>query len=67
MSGACKECRHYRRVEGHRLGSCVRWHEGYGVPPSQIADNEVLVENDAGWGAEMGPDFGCVLHEPATS
>ena len=61
----CRTCRYYvahDKPEGY--GGCTRWHAGYGVEMSEVAANEVLVENDEGWGALMGPDFGCVLHEP---
>ena len=41
------------------FGNCSRWAKGYGDDP--LADNEVIVEDDEGWGAVMGPQFGCVL------
>lgn len=58
----CKTCRHFT-VESQGLGSCDRWLRGYGVTPEEIGPNEVLVEDDEGWGMLMGPHFGCVLHE----
>lgn len=27
----------------------------------ELAPDEVLVENDEGWGMSVGPKFGCVL------
>jgi hypothetical protein len=45
-------------------GSCGRWQQGYGYDQTKLPRNEVLVENDEGWAMMMGPDFGCVLHEP---
>lgn len=66
----CETCRHYvletpgwPDASGRGLGSCSRWRTGYGVRADEIADNEVLVENDEGWAMVMGPKFGCVLHE----
>jgi len=49
-------------------GQCFRWHggngkDGYSTPLEDVADNEVIVETDEGWGALMGPKFGCVLWE----
>lgn len=75
----CGDCKHYRPNETNDntgstpvpigLGSCHRWRGGdgmygYGWSPEEIASNEVVVETDEGWGAQMGPDFGCVLFEP---
>lgn len=62
----CKDCKHYRPATDRYwagLGWCDRWKQGYGVERYEVADNEVVVENDEGWGMYMGPDFGCVLHE----
>ncbi len=62
----CKTCKHFSPESNPYwagLGSCSRWHAGYHVKREEIADNEVLVENDEGWGAYVGPEFGCVLHE----
>jgi len=55
----CKDCKFYR-PEG-TYGFCVRWTYGYHQP--RPVGNEIIVENDEGWGAIMGPDFGCVLGE----
>lgn len=74
----CRDCQHYHPNKGgtsgstdfpNSLGSCHRWrggdgNGGYGWKPSDIASNEVVVETDEGWGAQMGPDFGCVLWTP---
>ena len=57
----CGACRHYDPSPGadHR---CSRWRYGYNEHPLQgLAD--IIVENDAGWGADMGSEFGCVLGE----
>lgn len=62
----CKTCKHWVVVifpkwEGY--GHCDKWHADYGLTKEDVAKNEVVVESDEGWGAIMGPDFGCVLHE----
>lgn len=73
----CDTCKHYRpgapepgdvEKKPPHLGWCARWRGGdgtggYGWSPEDIAENEVVVETDEGWGAQMGPKFGCVLHE----
>lgn len=46
-------------------GGCDRWYFGYGLPDDPLQSNELIVEDDEGWGALMGPDFGCVLHQPS--
>jgi len=61
----CGTCAHFEADEGARLGSCRRWHIGYGVVLSDVKDNEVLVEDDEGWGMTMGRQFGCVLWSPS--
>lgn len=43
-------------------GSCERWDFGYGTR-DELPPNGVIVEDDEGWGAYMGPQFGCVLFE----
>lgn len=66
----CKACRHFEAaVDAYwaglppGFGHCSKWHIGYtGV--EHLKPNEVQVEGDEGWGAVMGPEFGCVLWEP---
>lgn len=65
MSGTCRSCRFWTLRPGDRLGTCERWHHGYGINPDEVADNEAWVEDDEGWGNATGPDFGCVLFAPA--
>jgi hypothetical protein len=64
--GLCETCNHFQRDpnSARGFGGCGRWHQGYWTPEDKMADNEVLVESDEGWGMIMGPKFGCVLHEP---
>lgn len=63
QSMKCKDCIHWIKSEDRHLGSCSRWLYGYGYELKDIPINEVLVEDDEGWGAMMGPEFGCVLWE----
>lgn len=62
----CDTCSFYK-IEGDDtpmgFGQCTRWNFGYGIFPKDLAENEVLVENDEGWGMFSGPKFGCVLHQ----
>jgi hypothetical protein len=61
----CKNCLHFETVDGdfpgkEAFGRCRRWRYGYaGYKETPV--NEVQVENDEGWGAMIGPEFGCVL------
>ena len=59
----CRDCKFWAKHDHDHLGECSRWLRGYGIELDQVPANEVHVENDEGWGAEMGPDFGCVLWE----
>lgn len=69
----CDGCKHWhkemaRNGDPRRHGQCHRWHGGdgsggYATSLDDVADNEVIVETDEGWGAMMGPKFGCVLWE----
>jgi hypothetical protein len=60
----CATCKHFT-PESSGFGSCAKWHRGYGVLLEDMAINEVLVEDDEGWGMLVGPCFGCILHTPA--
>lgn len=59
----CRCCMHYTPSTAGLLGSCSRWRQGYGWSHDEIRNDEVVIENDEGWGANMGPDFGCILGE----
>lgn len=67
----CAKCAHYQTGERTRTlcvppdgyGHCGRWHQGYSVEMREVSSNEVLVEDDEGWGNIVGPEFGCVLFE----
>lgn len=57
----CRDCKYYQ--DNDRNGHwCSRWRYGYHAHPL-IAPNDIIVEDDEGWGADMGPEFGCVLGE----
>ncbi len=67
--GRCKDCKHFSPdIAGAGLGpgfgSCARWRFGYQHKLEECPKNELIVENDEGWGAWIGPEFGCVLFEP---
>ncbi len=60
----CETCTHFSSAARQApYGSCGRWHRGYLTPVDTIGLDEVLVEDDEGWGMIVGPQFGCVLHE----
>lgn len=45
------------------FGSCANMEEGYNVKPKDLKLNQILVENDEGWAALVGPEFGCINWE----
>ena len=66
--GHCRDCKYFK-VDKDRppYGDCHRWNIGYGYAsavPFEMPLNEVVVEDDEGWGMLMGPEFGCNLYEP---
>lgn len=64
----CRTCKYFEfpHWDGpENLGRCKRWHVGYHVNETDVANNEAWVEDDEGWGMRLGPEFGCVLHEDA--
>lgn len=68
----CKGCKFFKPLEkewrldsaprGAGWGECSRWERGYSGLEN-YDPRGVYVENDEGWGAIMGPEFGCVLWE----
>lgn len=72
--GVCADCKFFEplTIDEHSgstgvqastgYGSCTRWDYGYGTRDA-LPPNGVMIENDEGWGAYMGPQFGCVLFE----
>jgi hypothetical protein len=60
----CGDCRHFVEDGTYApMGTCSRWTKGYHVEFKDLAPNEVLIEDDEGWGMMCGPEFGCVLFE----
>ena len=66
----CRACRFYNPSADGGAGrsnadkQCSRWRYGYSGDPLN-GPSDILVEDDEGWGAIMGPEFGCVLGELA--
>jgi len=56
----CSSCLHWERQTN--LGSCshTAFRRGYHIDTADVGRDEVLVEDDEGWGFLTGPDFGCV-------
>ena len=74
----CSNCRYWTRgvvrttnpfnaatyAERHLGGcACPKFRFGYGIEQHNIAPDEVLIEDDEGWGIMTGEDFGCIHHE----
>ncbi len=56
----CKNCKYW---EGFGiLGDCSspKWLRGYHITDEEISSDDVLVEDDEGWGMHSAPEFGCV-------
>lgn len=54
----CKDCKFYSPT-GRGNCSSEHWKLGYGTI-DDWDDSCVSVEDDEGWGFEVGPEFGCV-------
>jgi hypothetical protein len=69
-TNTCDACRHYLPLPaGHlpddqELGHCGRWLLGYSIHMKKLPPHAIVTEDEDGWGALMGPKFGCVLWEP---
>lgn len=68
MTETCKTCKYWEEAEedpSGRLKTCEQPKAkiGYAWVQSEMKDDEVLIENDEGWGWLLGPDFGCINHE----
>lgn len=66
----CKTCKWWGKEHGSRgnphLRSCgnPKHIMDYGSS-ERVPDDGIIIEIDEGWGMEVGPDFGCVNHEPS--
>lgn len=58
----CKECRYW--IEGEKKGYKTCYSpdhlQGYYHHLKDLKSNQILIENDEGWGLYTGSDFGCV-------
>ena len=56
----CDRCKNWEQEDN--LGSCIcdKFKIGYDYAKKEIADDEVLVEDDEGWAFFTGPKFGCI-------
>lgn len=63
----CADCKFFekneRNLPADGFGHCSRWKHGYHHKKEGFKPNDVLVEDDEGWGNAVGPEFGCVLFE----
>ncbi len=59
----CKDCRRWHPRSTMRCGECSSPKMLYGYDVVFPGPDEVLIENDEGWGMLTGPEFGCVHFE----
>jgi len=63
----CETCKYFSiwQKEYNIVGACSspKFLIGYHHFSKETKKDEVLVENDEGWGFIPGPKFGCVHHE----
>jgi hypothetical protein len=63
----CKTCKHFvsddYKMPGSMTCECPKMKKGYCISLSELKPDEVLIENDEGWGWVVGPEFGCIHHE----
>ena len=73
--GLCKDCKFFSRdgwaikdsAKERGFGQCTRWRFGYGHEIETCLIDELIIEDDEGWGAIIGPEFGCVLFKEKDS
>ncbi len=58
----CGDCKFYNVEPKHDSHKCGRWKYGYHHDGHE-SDDDIIVEDDEGWGVDMGTKFGCVLGE----
>lgn len=63
--GTCRSCISWKPYETSGFGTCdnPNWRKGYHIQYKDMKSNQLIVENDEGWGFMTGPDFGCVHHK----
>lgn len=67
MEKICRNCKFYTpnvpktdRQQAFGTIRCESPKFKYGYGYEQIAKDEIVVENDEGWGANIGEEFGCI-------
>lgn len=72
----CKNCKHFSRTAQFE-GKCLNRNFKYGYGQSftdydtednfyNVHPNQVLIEDDEGWGMYVGQDFGCIHFDDAS-
>lgn len=59
----CNTCQYFTPDKDQiPFGHCANenWRQGYNIEIKDLNVNQVLVEDDEGWSALMGPEFGCI-------
>lgn len=64
----CKDCAYWSQTTNLRalpniVGDCSNQKFVTGYSMKLKSSDEVLIENDEGWGFFTGPDFGCIHFE----
>jgi len=58
----CRTC-HWYRPDKRKKCVCPKMKYGYGHRPEDDKPDELIVEDDEGWGMIPGPEFSCVHHK----
>ena len=64
----CEMCKFWKKMKKYNLGdcSCDKFRTGYYLKFEDIQSDEILIEDDEGWGFHTGGNFGCIHHERKT-
>ena len=58
----CKNCKHFNK-EDHSC-KCNKFHYSCFLQLDEIEKDEIIVENDGGYGMTVGEEFGCIHYSP---
>lgn len=60
--GKCKDCKFWTGKQDLHMRTCEAdfVHAGYGVETKDLPVDNIIIEDDEGWGWFTGPEFGCI-------